>query len=86
MYETASRDQERGSTQPSTGLTNAWYQSCELLIEHGAWKNTYEIETGSQAADYDIFSYVFGSPRAEALVALMDEKEREQGKARCTAM
>ena len=75
-------------TKPSAALTSAWYQSCELLIQHGARKNSYEVESGLETTDYDVFSHVFGSVRAETLVALMDEKEREgqQGKGSCMIM
>ena len=75
-------------TKPSAALTSAWYQSCELLIQHGARKNSYEVESGLETTDHDVFNLIFGSARAEALVALMDEKERErqQAKGRCMVM
>jgi len=87
MHETVNRVRV-GNTRPSTSLTSAWYQSCELLIHHGARKNSYEFEGGEERADYGIFLHLFGSAKADALVALMNEKEREgqQGKGSCMIM
>ena len=77
-----------GRPKPSAALTSARYQSCELLIQHGARKNSYEVESGLETTDHDVFRWVFGSARADALVTLMDVKEREgqQGKGPCTTM
>ena len=77
-----------GGTKALAGLTSAWYQSCELLIQHGARKFSRFDKNGLETTDHRILNRVFGPARADALVALMDEKEREvqQGKGSCTVM
>lgn len=72
-----------GGTEPSAGLTGAWYESCELLIEHGARRFSRFEKNGLKPTDHAIFNRVFGPARGDALVALMNEK---QGKGWCTLM
>jgi len=85
MNENVSDGQVRGR-KPSAGLTSAWYQSCELLIQHGAQRFSHFDKNGSETTDHGIFNRVFGSARAEALVGLMNEKEREKQQAKGSCM
>ncbi|KAI4694175.1 uncharacterized protein J4E84_002757 [Alternaria hordeiaustralica] len=85
MDETVSRPLPSGAKhgrKPPAGLISAWYQSCELLIQQGARRFSHVDENGMKTTDHGIFNWVFGSARAEALVALVDEKEREKQQAK----
>ena len=75
-------------TKPSAGHTSAWYQSCELLIQHGARRVSRFDKNRLETTEHGILNRVFGPARADALVALMDEKERkeQQGKGSCMVM
>ena len=87
MNANVSDGQVRG-TKPPAGVTSAWYQSCELLIQHGARRFSRFDKNRLETMDHGILNRVFGPARADALVALMDEKEREeqQGKGSCMVM
>jgi len=87
IYEIVSRARSSGA-DPSASLMNAWYRSCELLVQHGARRTSYLLKGRLDLTDDSALAYVFGPARAEALMALIDEKEREeqQGKSSCTLM
>ena len=73
---------------PSVGLMNAWYRSCELLLQHGARGFSQLVKSDSRRPRDISLEYLFGSARADALKAILDEREREeqQAKSACALM
>jgi hypothetical protein len=87
IHETVLRT-NRGGTKPSASLTSAWYESCRLLIQYGARRNPYLPKNEWESDVGSVLRDLFGAAKADALEALLDEKEREeqQAKSSCTLM
>lgn len=78
MYESTNR--ATGTTKSSNippSLTEAWYQACELLIQHGAHKNCALVSKIPNLTRQAILEGAFGTARAEALEELLDEHARD---------
>ncbi|KAI4666946.1 uncharacterized protein J4E88_010367 [Alternaria novae-zelandiae] len=77
IHETVLRA-HKGGTKPSGSLTSAWYQCCQLLIQHGAQRNLYLPKTESVSAVGSVLRDLFGSAKTDALEELLDKKEQEE--------
>jgi hypothetical protein len=89
VHESVARSKGTASkSQVPPSLTNAWYQTCELLIQAGAHPDCMLAKDRPDLTITGIWEGAFGSTKAYALQDLMEDKMQEarQSQGSCDVM